>query len=127
MYVGLRPTLSDRLDQTKRPAMFARLSMPTNPAASAAETEESFPLRKKSWIIGAACSRMPMPAVTLQTVGPTLQAFGTEKQKEKFLPGILDGTIHFAIGYSEPDAGTDLAALASRLWDPLLDNLGGGR
>ncbi|AVM64526.1 acyl-CoA dehydrogenase [Dietzia cinnamea] len=54
---------------------------------------------------------VPLPSVTLQTVGPTLQKYGTEKQKEKFLPGILDGTVHFAIGYSEPDAGTDLAAL----------------
>ena len=41
--------------------------MPTNPAAAAALTEDSpSPVRKKSWIIGAACSRMPMPAVTLQ-------------------------------------------------------------
>ncbi len=54
---------------------------------------------------------VPLPSVTLQTVGPTLQKYGTEKQKEKFLPGILDGSLHFAIGYSEPDAGTDLAAL----------------
>ena len=54
---------------------------------------------------------VPLPAVTLQTVGPTLQMFGTELQKQKFLPGILAGEIHFAIGYSEPDAGTDLAAL----------------
>ncbi|WP_354056113.1 acyl-CoA dehydrogenase family protein [Dietzia sp. 2505] len=54
---------------------------------------------------------VPLPSVTLQTVGPTLQKYGSEAQKEKFLPGILDGSIHFAIGYSEPDAGTDLAAL----------------
>ncbi|WP_216694383.1 acyl-CoA dehydrogenase [Dietzia psychralcaliphila] len=54
---------------------------------------------------------VPLPSVTLQTVGPTLQNYGSEMQKEKFLPGILDGTLHFAIGYSEPDAGTDLAAL----------------
>jgi len=54
---------------------------------------------------------VPLPAVTLQTVGPVLQTFGTELQKQKFLPGILSGEIHFAIGYSEPDAGTDLAAL----------------
>ena len=41
-------------------------SSPTKPAAAAAETVVSAPSRKKSWIIGAACSRMPMPAVTLQ-------------------------------------------------------------
>ncbi|HNJ79280.1 MAG TPA: acyl-CoA dehydrogenase family protein, partial [Marmoricola sp.] len=52
-----------------------------------------------------------LPSVTLQTVGPTLQAFGTEKQKDMFLKDILAGDVHFAIGYSEPDAGTDLASL----------------
>ncbi|AVL99593.1 acyl-CoA dehydrogenase [Gordonia iterans] len=57
---------------------------------------------------------VPLPAVTLQTVGPTLQRYGTEEQKAKFLPGILAGEIHFAIGYTEPDAGTDLASLATR-------------
>ena len=52
-----------------------------------------------------------LPSVTLQTVGPTLQAFGTDKQKDMFLERILAGDVHFAIGYSEPDAGTDLASL----------------
>ena len=52
-----------------------------------------------------------LPAVTLQTVGPTLIRYGTEKQKELFLQRILEGDVHFAIGYSEPDAGTDLASL----------------
>ncbi len=52
-----------------------------------------------------------LPSVTLQTVGPTLQKYGTPVQKEKFLPAILAGDVHFAIGYSEPDAGTDLASL----------------
>jgi 3-oxo-4-pregnene-20-carboxyl-CoA dehydrogenase beta subunit len=52
-----------------------------------------------------------LPSVTLQTVGPTLQEYGTALQKEKFLQPILRGEVHFAIGYSEPDAGTDLAAL----------------
>jgi len=59
----------------------------------------------------AARADVPLPYVTLQTVGPTLQAFGTPEQKERFLPRILAGEIHFAIGYTEPEAGTDLAAL----------------
>jgi hypothetical protein len=59
----------------------------------------------------AARADVQLPSVTLQTVGPTLQAFGTDEQKARFLPGILAGEIHFAIGYTEPDAGTDLAAL----------------
>lgn len=54
---------------------------------------------------------VPLPSVTLQTVGPTLQKYGTDKQKDAFLSGILDGSVHFAIGYSEPDSGTDLASL----------------
>ena len=54
---------------------------------------------------------MPLPAVTLQTVGPALQEFGTAEQKELFLPRILAGEVHFAIGYTEPEAGTDLASL----------------
>ena len=59
----------------------------------------------------AARADIPLPAVTLQTVGPTLQAFGTDPQKDFFLPRILAGELHFAIGYTEPEAGTDLASL----------------
>jgi alkylation response protein AidB-like acyl-CoA dehydrogenase len=59
----------------------------------------------------AARADVHLPSVTLQTVGPTLQAFGTPKQKDMFLKDILAGDVHFAIGYSEPDAGTDLASL----------------
>ena len=62
----------------------------------------------------AARADVPLPAVTLQTVGPVLQNHGTAKQKEFFLPRILAGEVHFAIGYTEPDAGTDLAALRTR-------------
>jgi 3-oxocholest-4-en-26-oyl-CoA dehydrogenase alpha subunit len=53
----------------------------------------------------------PIPLVTLNTVGPTLMQFGTAEQKQKFLPAILDGSVEFAIGYSEPEAGSDLASL----------------
>ena len=53
----------------------------------------------------------PFPFVTINTVGPTLIAFGTEEQKAAYLPGILAGELNFAIGYTEPESGTDLASL----------------
>ncbi|MFI6285582.1 acyl-CoA dehydrogenase family protein [Streptomyces sp. NPDC051018] len=56
----------------------------------------------------------PVSMVTLNTVGPTLMRYGTEEQKSFFLPRILSGEAVFAIGYSEPEAGTDLAALRTR-------------
>lgn len=56
----------------------------------------------------------PVSMVTLNTVGPTLMKYGTREQKEYFLPRILAGETVFAIGYSEPEAGTDLAALRTR-------------
>ena len=57
---------------------------------------------------------VPFPLVTVNTVGPTLMAFGTEEQKRAYLPGILRGEIVFAIGYTEAGAGTDLASLTTR-------------
>jgi 3-oxo-4-pregnene-20-carboxyl-CoA dehydrogenase beta subunit len=62
----------------------------------------------------AALADVPLPAVTLQTVGPTLMAHGTPEQKDFFLPKILAGDLHFAIGYTEPGSGTDLASLTTR-------------
>lgn len=56
----------------------------------------------------------PVPMLTINTVGPTIMQFGTDEQKREFLPRILSGEIHFSIGYSEPEAGTDLAALKCR-------------
>jgi alkylation response protein AidB-like acyl-CoA dehydrogenase len=56
----------------------------------------------------------PVPMLTINTVGPTIMNFGTDEQRRRFLPGILRGEIHFSIGYSEPGAGTDLAALQTK-------------
>ncbi|MFJ4874361.1 acyl-CoA dehydrogenase family protein [Streptomyces sp. NPDC088745] len=56
----------------------------------------------------------PVSMVTLNTVGPTLMKYGTQAQREFFLPRILRGELVFAIGYSEPEAGTDLASLRTR-------------
>ena len=59
----------------------------------------------------AAIAGAPVPFLTINSVAPTIMAYGTEEQKKQFLPGIAAGDIHFSIGYSEPGAGTDLAAL----------------
>jgi 3-oxo-4-pregnene-20-carboxyl-CoA dehydrogenase beta subunit len=68
-------------------------------------------IEQQIFVNEAARADVPLPSVTLQTVGPTLQAHGTPEQKEFFLPRILAGELHMAIGYTEPDAGTDLASL----------------
>ncbi|MFE6624901.1 acyl-CoA dehydrogenase family protein [Streptomyces sp. NPDC057740] len=62
----------------------------------------------------AAQAGVPLPLMALNTVGPTIMQYGTDEQKAHFLPRILSGEIDFAIGYSEPDAGTDLASLKTR-------------
>ncbi len=56
----------------------------------------------------------PVPFLTINAVGPMIMNYGTEAQKRFFLPRILSGELHFSIGYSEPDAGTDLAALTTK-------------
>lgn len=71
-------------------------------------------VEQQIFVSEAARADVPLPAVTLQTVGPTLQQYGTPEQKAMFLPRILAGDVHFAIGYTEPGAGTDLASLTTR-------------
>ncbi len=56
----------------------------------------------------------PVPMLTTNTVGPTIMNFGTQEQKEFYLPQIVKGDIFFCIGYTEPGAGTDLAALQTK-------------
>jgi alkylation response protein AidB-like acyl-CoA dehydrogenase len=56
----------------------------------------------------------PVPMLTINTVGPTIMRFGTDEQKERFLPPILGGEIDFCIGYTEAGSGTDLASLTTR-------------
>ncbi|MBO0850165.1 MAG: acyl-CoA dehydrogenase family protein, partial [Pseudonocardia sp.] len=62
----------------------------------------------------AAAAGAPVPFLTINTVGPTIMRFGTPEQREFFLPRIARGELHFSIGYSEPEAGTDLASLRTR-------------
>ncbi|MFC3964291.1 acyl-CoA dehydrogenase family protein [Nocardia jiangsuensis] len=59
----------------------------------------------------AAIAGAPVPFLTINSVAPTIMHYGTDEQKKFFLPKIAAGELHFAIGYSEPGAGTDLASL----------------
>ncbi len=72
------------------------------------------PIEQLIFVQEALRAGAPIPFVTLSTLGPTLMAHGSEAQKAKLLPGIAAGQIHFAIGYTEPSAGTDLASLKTR-------------
>jgi len=62
----------------------------------------------------ASTAGAPVPFLTINSVGPTIMQYGTEDQKQKFLRPILEGNMHFSIGYSEPGAGTDLASLTTK-------------
>lgn len=59
-------------------------------------------------------AQAPFPFVTINNIGPMLQRYGTDEQKRTYLPGMLTGDVLFAIGYSEPEAGTDLASLQTK-------------
>jgi alkylation response protein AidB-like acyl-CoA dehydrogenase len=59
-------------------------------------------------------ARAPLPIIAVNTIGPTLMRHGTEEQKRALLPGIVCGDLCFAVGYTEPGAGTDLASLQTR-------------
>ena len=70
---------------------------------------EQFVFFNESMRMGA-----PVPMLTINTVAPSIMAFGSDEMKQEFLPRMLSGEIQFCIGYSEPEAGTDLAALRTK-------------
>ena len=68
-------------------------------------------------IFAAECARAGAPGLApmgLRMVGPVIMGFGTPEQKAHYLPRILSGEDYWCQGYSEPQAGSDLAALALR-------------
>ena len=82
------------------------LGWPTEYGGQARSTMEQLIFTDEAAIAGA-----PVPFLTINSVAPTIMAYGTEEQKKFYLPRIAAGDIHFSIGYSEPGAGTDLANL----------------
>lgn len=57
---------------------------------------------------------MPYGSLSVTSIAPAIMAFGSEAQKSEHIPAIMDGRHQFAIGYTEPNAGTDLASLETR-------------
>lgn len=69
------------------------------------------------WIFDAECARLGTPSIPqmgIKMCGPVLMKYGTDAQKAYHLPRILSGEINWCQGYSEPQAGSDLAALQCR-------------
>ncbi len=76
--------------------------------------QDRSPLEQLVFFDEASRAGAPVPLLTINSVGPTIMRYGSDEQKREFLPQILGGEIQFAIGYSEPGAGTDLASLKTR-------------
>jgi 3-oxocholest-4-en-26-oyl-CoA dehydrogenase alpha subunit len=72
------------------------------------------PLAQKIVLEELWLAEAPFPFVTVNTIGPALIRRGTEGQKREILPRIAAGELNFAVGYTEPQAGTDLAALKTQ-------------
>jgi alkylation response protein AidB-like acyl-CoA dehydrogenase len=76
--------------------------------------QDRSPIEQLIFYDEAQRAEAPVPMLSINTVGPTIMRFGTDDQKARILPGILTGDLNFAIGYTEPGSGTDLASLKTR-------------
>jgi alkylation response protein AidB-like acyl-CoA dehydrogenase len=71
----------------------------------------------QSYLFEEACALAGAPWLLpfgVNYVGPVIYSFGTDRQKQRYLPGIRDATTFWCQGYSEPEAGSDLASLRTR-------------
>lgn len=106
---GDNPALFRELVRTMGRDGWLGLGWPTEYGGRGASALEQLLLFSEVQRAGA-----PFPFVTVNTVGPTLMTYGSQQQKDDYLPRILSGECVFAIGYTEPAAGTDLASLRTR-------------
>jgi alkylation response protein AidB-like acyl-CoA dehydrogenase len=115
----LTPEVEDELSQSEGVGPVARriwkqmaadgwagIGWPTEYGGQGRTAIEQFIFFDESMRAGA-----PVPMLTINSVAPTIMKYGSQEQKDFYLPKILAGEIHFCIGYTEPDAGTDLASL----------------
>jgi acyl-CoA dehydrogenase len=76
--------------------------------------EEAKILQKEIRVLGC---RSPLDSFGIWMLGPALLKYGSEEQKREYLPQIVQGKIRWCQGYSEPNAGSDLASLATKAED----------
>jgi len=105
---GVGPTVRKVVQQMARDGWLG-IGWPKQYGGRGMTPIEQFLFFDESMRVGA-----PVPMLTLNSVGPTIMQYGTDEQKQFYLPRILRGEIYFAIGYTEPSAGTDLASLQCR-------------
>lgn len=87
---------------------------PTKYGGGGLSEAENAILREEMAAINAPA---PLAGMSLTMIGPTLLEMGTEEQKQRHIPGITSGNIHWCQGYSEPNAGSDLANLQTKAED----------
>ncbi len=105
---GVGPVTSDIMRQMGADGWYG-IGWPEEYGGQGRSQLEQFVFFNESMRMGA-----PVPMLTINTVAPSIMAFGSDEMKQEFLPRMLSGEIQFCIGYSEPEAGTDLAALRTK-------------
>ncbi|MDB2433081.1 acyl-CoA dehydrogenase family protein [Luminiphilus sp.] len=87
---------------------------PTEYGGGGLSGDEAKVLREEMARIGA---RRPLSSFGLDMLGPALLLYATQEQKELYIPDIINGKIRWCQGYSEPNAGSDLASLRTKAED----------
>ncbi|MDB2512352.1 acyl-CoA dehydrogenase family protein [Luminiphilus sp.] len=87
---------------------------PTEYGGGGLSGDEAKVLREEMARIGA---RRPLSSFGLDMLGPALLLYATQEQKEQYIPDIINGKIRWCQGYSEPNAGSDLASLRTKAED----------
>ena len=90
-------------------AGYTTMGWPAEYGGQGKDALHAFILAEELWYRG-----IPQDHLSVGSVGRTIMRFGTEQQKREWLPKIVSGEMTFALGYTEPNAGTDLASLQTR-------------
>lgn len=114
------PALADDLEAWRRRLAAQGWGAPTWPQAyggAGLGHPEAKVIQEEMAAIGAFNPIPTLAGMGVTMVGPTMLEYGTEDQKARHLPGMASGEVRWCLGLSEPNAGSDLASLATRAED----------